>query len=483
MGINLRIDDIVEGLSYSDVLLVPRKSGVDSRKSVNTSTNITKDIKLNVPIVSANMDTVTESRMAIAMAMEGGIGIIHRFMDIEKEAAEVTRVKRAHSYIIDHPYSIGKNATVGEAREIMSKDGVSGLLVVDASRKLLGILSDRDIRFVKDDKTPVSGQMTPRRKLVVGHPDISPDEALKLLDKNRLEKLPLVDKKDVVKGLITSKDIYLSMHSEKPAKDRKGRLLVGAAIGVKGDYIDRARALMRAEADVLVLDIAHGHSNSVIEAIKKLKKEVEGVQVIAGNVATKEAVEDLVAAGADGIKVGIGPGAACITRTVTGAGMPQLTAVMDCAEAADKMGVKTIADGGIKDSGDITKALAAGAAAVMMGSAFAGTDESPGYFVTRKGIKYKSYRGMASFGANISRKRLDKAEIDPQEVFDIVPEGVESSVPYKGSVKETVYQMVGGLRSGMSYAGATDLEQLRKNAKFIRLTFSAAKESYEKLQG
>lgn len=477
----MRIDEIPVGLSYEDVLLVPRKSAIDSRRSVSTATEIAKSIKLNVPLVSANMDTVTEAPMAIAMATEGGIGIIHRFMTIEREANEVKKAKRAQSYIIKDPYSTGPSTTVGDAREIMAKNDFSGLLIIDTSGKLLGILSDRDIRFVSDDKMKVSDAMTPRDKLIVGFPGITPEDALKLLDKHRLEKLPIVDKQNFVKGLITSKDIYKTTHSEKAARDKKGRLLVGAAIGVKGDYLDRAQALVDSEVDVLVLDIAHGHSQSVIDAIKKIKSKISGVPLIAGNVATKEATLDLISAGADGLKVGIGPGAACITRNVTGAGMPQLTAVIDCVEAASKSRIPIIADGGVKTSGDITKALAAGADAVMMGSMFAGTEESPGYFVTRNGIKYKSYRGMASFGANISRKKLDKMEIDPQDAFDIVPEGVESSVPYKGTVREVVYQLVGGIRSGMTYSGASTLEDLRKNAKFIRLTFSAAKESYEKL--
>ncbi len=480
-GIFLKADEIPVGLSYSDVLLVPRKSKVDSRRNVDTSTTIAKGIRLSAPLISANMDTVTEASMAIAMATEGGLGIIHRFMDIERQANEVMVVKRAQSYKIDNPYTVGKDAKITEAREMMFKNRFSGLLVVDSKRKLLGILSDRDIRFVTDESLLVSSAMTPRKKLIVGSPNLSPHDALEILDKNRLEKLPLVDKDDVVKGLITSKDIYKNLHSEKSAKDEKGRLLVGAAIGIKGDFIERAQALADADVDILVLDIAHGHSDAVIEAIKKVKKAIPNVPLMAGNIATKEGAEDLISAGADSIKIGIGPGAACITRTVTGAGMPQFTAVLDCSEAAQKMGISAIADGGVKDSGDLTKALAAGASAVMMGSMFAGTEESPGYFVTRNGMKYKSYRGMASFGANISRKKLDKNQIDPQDVFDIVPEGVESSVPYKGTIREVIYQLLGGIRSGMSYCGANNLGELRKNAKFIRLTFSAAKESYEKL--
>lgn len=478
----MKADEIPVGLSYSDVLLVPRKSGVESRKNVDTSTEIAKGISLNVPIIPANMDTVTESRMAIAIAREGGLGLIHRFMPIEREVSEVQKVKRSEAYIIEDPYRIGSDITIGEARELTERNEVSGLLVVDKSNHLLGILSDRDMRFVKNDKELVSKAMTPRERLIVGDPGIGMDEALKILDKNRLEKLPLVDKDNVVKGLITSKDIYRRTMSERSAKDKKGRLLVGASIGTKGDYIERAEALVKGGADIIVLDVAHGHADSVIAAIKNFKKNLSDTPLIAGNVATAEAVHDLAAAGADCIKIGIGPGTACITRRVTGAGMPQLTAVMDCVEAANKTGVKTIADGGIKESGDIAKALAAGADAVMMGSMFAGTDESPGYFISRGGMKYKAYRGMASLGANISRKKLDSATIDPQEVFDIVPEGVESSVPYRGSVRELVSQLAGGLRSGMSYCGASTLRELRKNARFIRLTESGIKESYDKLQ-
>ncbi len=477
----MKIDDIKVGLSYNDVLLVPRRSGVESRKAVDTSTSVTKGIRLKVPLMSANMDTVTESAMAIAIAREGGIGIIHRFMTIESQVAEVERVKRSEAYVIEDPYRITKNVTIGDARNLMSHSSVSGLLVVDDSNRLLGILSDRDIRFYKDDKDPVSKAMTPRSKLIVGKPGISMEDAIEIVDRHKLEKLPLVGKDNVVRGLITSKDLYRRMMSEKSAQDRKGRLLVGAAIGTKGDFIQRAQLLSQAGADIIVLDIAHGHADSVISAIKQVKKELPDTPLMAGNVATAKGVEDLASTGADSIKIGIGPGAACTTRRVTGAGMPQLTAVMECSEAAKRSGVSIIADGGMKESGDITKALAAGAAAIMSGSLFAGTDESPGFFVRRNGAKYKAYRGMSSFGANISRKMIDNVVIDPQEAFDIVPEGVESSVPYKGSMKEIVYQLMGGVRSGMSYCGASTLAELRKNARFIRLTHNATIESYDKL--
>lgn len=477
----MKIDDIKLGLSYSDVLLIPARSRVDSRKAVDTKSRLAKGIELSVPIIPSNMDTVTESRMAIAIAREGGLGIIHRFMSIESEAEEVQRVKRAEAYIIEKPYSIGRDVKISAARELMDGSDVSGLLVVDGSNRLLGILSDRDIRFVNDENEPVSKFMTHRNRLIVGSPGMDMEKALAVIDKNRLEKLPLVGKDNVVAGLITSKDIYRRIKSSKSTKDRKGRLLVGAAIGIKGDYLDRASALSESGVDMIVLDVAHGHSDSVMAALKRVKKELPDVVLTAGNVATAEGTDDLISAGADCVKVGIGPGVACTTRRVTGAGMPQLTAVIDCYEAAKKHGIGIIADAGIRESGDITKALAAGAAAVMMGSLFAGTDESPGFVVRRNGAKYKAYRGMSSFGANISRKKLDKTVIDPQEVFDIVPEGVESSVPYSGSVKELVYQLIGGVRSGMSYCGATNLDELRKNARFIRLTQGAAKESYEKL--
>ena len=359
----MKIDDIKLGLSYSDVLLIPARSRVDSRKAVETTSRLAKGIELSVPIIPANMDTVTESRMAIAIAREGGLGIIHRFMSIEREAEEVQRVKRAEAYIIDKPYSIGKDAKISEVRELMDRSDVSGLLVIDESNRLLGILSDRDIRFVNDENEPVSKFMTHRNRLIVGSPGMDMEKALAVIDKNRLEKLPLVDKDNVVAGLITSKDIYRRIKSSKSTKDRKGRLLVGAAIGIKGDYLDRASALSKSGVDMIVLDVAHGHSDSVMAALKRVKKELPDVVLTAGNVATAEGTDDLISAGADCIKVGIGPGVACTTRRVTGAGMPQLTAVIDCYEAAKKHGIGIIADAGIRESGDITKAFAAGAAA------------------------------------------------------------------------------------------------------------------------
>jgi IMP dehydrogenase len=478
----LKTDEFPLALTYNDVLLLPRRSSVRSRAEVDTSTFLTKELRLGIPLVSANMDTVTESTMAIAMARLGGIGIIHRFMEIERQANEVKRVKRAEAYAISNPYTIKPTSSVAEAKEIMRDTGVSGLLVVDDSMKLLGVVSKRDVRFTKDDAKPVTEVMTPREKLIVAHEGVTLAEAMELLNKHRLEKLPIVDQNDVVKGLITAKDVERFVNPSKAAKDSQGRLLVGAAIGVRGDYLERAKKLVDSEVDVLVVDVAHGHADHVLETVKKVKSLFPNVPVIAGNVATAEGTEDLIAAGADAVKVGIGPGAACTTRLVTGVGVPQLSAVMWCAEAAEKHGVPIIADGGIRNSGDITKALAAGASTVMIGSLFAGTDESPGYFIVRDGIKYKAYRGMASLGANITRRLLDKMDINPEDVAQIVPEGVESVVPYRGSVSEVVSQLIGGLKSGMSYLGARNLEELRKNAKFVRITALGAQESYEKLQ-
>lgn len=469
------------GLSYNDVLLVPKRSRSASRRDIDTATEIAKGVTLNVPFISANMDTVSEYSMAIAIAREGGIGIIHRFMDIEREAGQVRKVKRAEGYVIESPYSIGPDETIESAKEQMARNEMSGFLVVDDKNKLLGVLSHRDIMFTLHDKKKVREEMTPRSRLIVGYPGMERNRALDLLKKHKIEKLPLVDKGNVVRGLITAKDLHSHVSNKMSSKDRKGRLLVGGATGVKGDYVERAIALQKAEADVVVLDVAHGHSDVVISAVKRLKKELD-VPLVVGNVATKEATADLISAGADCIKVGIGPGAACTTRLVTGAGMPQLTAIMDCYEASSKQRIPLIADGGIKDSGDITKALAAGASAVMFGSLLAGTDESPGYFVRRNGVKYKAYRGMASFGANVSRKKVDNVDVVLSELSQIVPEGVESSVPYRGTVKEVVSQLLGGLRSGMSYCGATNLKELRKNSEFIMLTQSGASESYSKLQ-
>ncbi len=477
----VRIEDIEYGLSYRDVLLVPQRTDVESRKHVNTETLAAKGVKLKIPLIAANMDTVTEAEMAIAMARKGGLGIIHRFMGIERQAREIVKVKRAEAYIIENPYSISSEDTVANARTEMDRYGISCLLVVDQKGKLLGIISERDVRFSTPD-TSISKVMTSRENLVVSGSDTTIQSALDIFAKRKIDRLPLVDPENNVKGLITAGDAARFVNSPLSAKDQKGRLLVGAAIGTKGDYLQRAEALINAEADVLVLDVAHGHSESVISAIKRFKAELGNIPIVAGNVATKQGAEDLISAGADGIKVGIGPGAACTTRMVAGAGVPQLTAVIDCSEVAMRMGVPAIADGGIRSPGDVAKALAAGASTVMIGELLAGTDESPGYFIVKDGIRYKAYRGMASKGANISRKRIDKPELEKEDMEDIVPEGIESVVPYRGSVSDVTNQLVGGLKSGMSYSGASNLEEFRKKAKFVRLTALGSAESYEKLR-
>jgi IMP dehydrogenase len=443
---------------------------------VDLSTNLSKNIKLNIPIVSANMDTVTESAMAISMAHNGGIGIIHRFMPIERQVEEVQKVKRAESVIIEHPYTTGPNATMADAKRMMQEKGVNGLLVVDAKGRLLGILTARDLLFENNESRRVSELMTPMEKLHTARAGASIDDARQLLRKYKIEKVPLVDEEGYLRGLITSKDMVTLAERPQACKDSKGQLIVGAAVGIREGYLDRARALVDAGVDVIVVDVAHGHSEWVLEVVRKLKKELGGVDVIAGNVATPEGTKDLIAAGADAVKVGIGSGSICITRIVTGAGVPQLTAVMECAEAARALNVPIIADGGIRNSGDITKALAAGASSVMIGRMLAGTDESPGVTVMRNGRKYKLHRGMASVGASLKRG-IPESE-DDSALLDYVAEGIEAFVPYRGNSHEIIAQLAGGIRSGLSYCGARTLAELRQNASFVRLTQAALSESY-----
>ena len=455
-----------QGLTYDDVLLMPRRSGVTSRKHVNTSTRLSRGISLNIPIVSANMDTVTEAPMAVAMARQGGIGIIHRFMSIEQQVRQVQQVKRAQGAIVEQPYTMLPSQTLAEARHLMSEQDVSGVLVVDDREHLVGILTARDIRFATELSQPISELMTPQERLITAPYGIETERARALLDKHKIEKLPLVDESGKLRGLITSKDLLQTNLFGNASRDTKGRLLVGAAIGVVGDYVERAQALWGAGADTLVIDIAHGHSEHVIGAVRKLKGLHRAGDLIAGNVATAEGTADLIAEGVDAVKVGVGPGSICTTRIVTGFGVPQLTAVIECAEAAARSGVPIIADGGVKASGDITKALAAGASTVMIGNLLAGTRESPGYTVSRNGQRYKISRGMASLSATIGRREREQPELAGDEGFnEVVPEGVEAVVPYRGEVSEVVYQLVGGVRSGMSYCGARTLVELQERAR------------------
>lgn len=471
--LDARVQIIEKGLAYSDVLLVPQRSTVESRRQVDTTTWLTRKIKLHNPLVSANMDTVTEAPMAIAMAQAGGIGIIHRFNTIKDQVKLVQQVKQFRNAVIKNPRTICLTATLAQAQALMEEHQIKGLLVVDEEGKLAGIVTSRDVRFNPDEKRLVKEFMTPREHLFVGGADISIAEAKQLMVDNRIEKLPLVNLDNSIAGLITSKDIYLKSEYPSASVDTQGRLLVGAAIGVKDEAIERAAALLEAGADVLVIDIAHGHSDLAINTLKKLKEKFPDAQVIAGNVATPQGTRELIEAGADAVKVGIGPGSICTTRIVSGSGYPQLSAVINCAQEADKYGVPIIADGGICYSGDITKAIAAGASTVMLGSLLAGTDESPGIPFMKNGKKFKVVRGMASFGANLGR-----SEKDSKKVKEYVPEGIEALTPYKGSVLEVVQQLLGGLYSGMSYCGVISIEQLRGNGQFVEITSAGIRESH-----
>lgn len=467
------------GLSFEDVLLVPKRNAFGSRKLVSLKTRLTKGISLNLPIVSANMDTITGHGLAVAMAESGGIGIVHRFNTVEEEVAEVKRVKRHSSYIIDEPYTISSDKTIEDVKELTKATGVSGFPVVEG-RRLVGIITSKDIKF-QDDRAKVSDVMTKKRDLVTirgkGSNRPSRDELVTLFRKHKIEKIPIVDRNFNLMALVAAKDIAASLNSET-SRDRKGRLLVGAAIGVKSDAITRADRLLKAGADVLVIDVAHGHSNAVMDTLRRLKKEFD-TDVIAGNVATREGVEDLVAAGADAVKVGIGPGHVCTTRLVTGAGVPQVTAIMWAYEAARWHNVPVISDGGINTSGDIVKALAAGASTVMVGRLFAGTEETPGATIIKGGKKYKFYRGMSSISANDKKMEVDRPGT---ELGDIVGEGMESFVPYAGSAVDLLKQLAGGLRSGFSYCGATNIEELRRNAHFVKLASGGQRESFVREQ-
>jgi IMP dehydrogenase len=467
------------GLTFDDVLLVPKRSSLNSRSEVDTSTRLAGDIHMAIPIISANMDTVTESDMAIAMAQIGGIGILHRFMPVEQQAEMVRRVKRAESFVVENPITISPDATLREARGKMAETNIGGLVVVDANDRLMGMLTARDLLLAQDETATVETVMTTRERLIVAPADEPLASARLTLHAHRIEKLPLVDANDRVVGLITAQDIIKMHEHPKATKDSKGRLRVGVAIGIRPEEdLQRADACIKEGADVVVVDVAHGHMDLVLEMVRLLKRAYSRVPVIAGNVATGEGVTDLSKAGADAVKVGVGSGSICITRVVTGFGVPQLTAVAECAKAGREAGVPVIADGGLRNSGDITKSLAAGASTVMLGSLLAGTDESPGAAVIRNGRRYKIVRGMASLTANVTRKEVSQeGEVDPDEWVEIVPEGVEAVVPYRGSVTDILHQLVGGLRSGMSYGGARSIAELQENAEFVRITPAGREES------
>lgn len=464
---------IKEALTYDDVLLVPQKSEILGHQ-VSLKTQFTKNITLNVPIMSAGMDTVTESKFAIAIAREGGIGIIHKNMSVEEQALEIDKVKRCEHGVIVDPFYLSPNNLVEEALELMARYRISGVPIVDETHKLVGIITNRDIRFEKDSKKYIHEAMT-SKDLVTAAAGIEMDEAEKILRTHKIEKLPLVDEEGKLVGLITIKDIEKVIQYPNRATDKGGRLLVGAAIGIGADMLDRVKAVYEAGADVIALDSAHGHSKNIINAVKEIKSIYPNLDVIAGNVATAEGTRELIEAGADCVKVGIGPGSICTTRIVAGIGVPQFTAVLDCADEAEKHGVPIIADGGIKYSGEIVKALAAGANTVMLGSLFAGCEESPGETVNYMGRQYKMYRGMGSIGA------MESGSSDryfQNHTKKYVPEGVEGRVAYKGPLKEIIYQLVGGLRSGMGYCGSETINMLQEKAQFVKITGAGLKESH-----
>lgn len=462
-----------EALTYDDVLLIPGASSFTPNMA-DLTTRLSDDITLNIPLMSAAMDTVTESRLAIAMAREGGIGIIHKNMSIDSQAENIDRVKRSEHGVITDPFYLYPECLLSDAVALMNKYRISGVPITDHDGKLVGILTNRDMRF-ETDYTQKIGDIMTKDRLVTAPEGTSLDEAQKILGKHRIEKLPIVDKQFRLKGLITIKDIEKAIQYPNSAKDKNGRLLVGAAIGSTGNYMDRAAALVDAKVDCIVLDSAHGHNSGVLEAVAKVKEKYPEVTLIAGNVATAEATVALYERGADVVKVGMGPGSICTTRIVAGIGVPQLTAIMDCAEVADKYNKTIIGDGGIKYSGDITKAIAAGAHAVMLGSLFAGTEESPGETEIYQGRTFKSYRGMGSLGA---MPLGSKDRYFQEGNKKLVPEGVEGRVPYRGPLADIVYQLMGGLRSGMGYVGQRTIAELRKNAKFVKITNASLIESH-----
>ena len=463
---------IGEGITFDDVLLVPAYSEV-TPNMVDLSTYLTKKVKLNIPMMSASMDTVTEHRMAIAMARQGGIGIIHKNMSIESQADEVDKVKRSENGVITDPFSLSPEHTLQDADNLMAKFRISGVPITEGT-KLVGIITNRDLKFETDFSKKIKESMT-SEGLITAPEGITLEEAKAILAKARKEKLPIVDKDNNLKGLITIKDIEKQIKYPLSAKDAQGRLLCGAGVGITANMMDRVDALVKAHVDVIVVDSAHGHSKNILEAVKNIKKTYPDLQVIAGNVATGEAVKALIEAGADAVKIGIGPGSICTTRVVAGIGVPQITAIMDAYKVAKEYNIPIIADGGIKYSGDMTKAIAAGANVCMMGSIFAGCDESPGTFELYQGRKYKVYRGMGSLAAmeNGSKDRYFQ-----EDAKKLVPEGVEGRVAYKGTVEDTVFQLIGGLRSGMGYCGAPNIETLKETGKFVKISAASLKESH-----
>ena len=462
-----------EGFTFDDVLLVPRKSVV-LPKEVDVSTRLSEQVKLNIPLMSAGMDTVTEAPLAIAIAREGGIGIIHKNMSVEQQAEEVDRVKRSESGVITNPFSLRADHLVSDAESVMSKFRISGVPIVDEQNKLIGILTNRDLRFVHDYSIAISKVMT-SENLVTAPVGTTLEDAESILQKHKIEKLPLVDDNNILKGLITIKDIEKAIQFPNAAKDAQGRLLVGAAIGISKDTFDRAEALVNAGVDLITVDSAHGHHINIIESVRKLRELYPQLTIVAGNVATGDATRELIEAGASVVKVGIGPGSICTTRVIAGIGVPQVTAIYDCAAVAREYNIPIIADGGIKYSGEITKAIAAGASAVMLGSMFAGTEESPGEAEIYQGRRFKAYRGMGSLAA---MKQGSKDRYFQDDDKKLVPEGIEGRVAYKGPLADTIHQLIGGLRSGMGYCGTASLQELANDTQFIRITGAGLRESH-----
>jgi IMP dehydrogenase len=463
---------VAEGITFDDVLLIPAKSDFVPSQA-DTCTQLTNNITINIPIVSAAMDTVTEAALAIALAQEGGVGIIHKNLSVEAQKREVAKVKRSENERVLDPVTLSPTEPVKRARELMAEQNVSGIPIVDG-KKLVGILTRRDLKFLKDYDVKISSVMT-KSNLITGPADTTLEQAKEILKKHKVEKLLLVNAEGELAGLITMRDIDRVQQYPRAAKDPRGRLRVGAAVGVH-DY-ERIDALIAAEVDVIVVDTAHGHSQNVIDTVKTIKSKYD-IDVVAGNIATAEATEDLIAAGANAVKVGIGPGAICTTRVISGVGVPQVSAIINCAKAAQKHNIPVIADGGIRQSGDITKAIAAGASSVMIGSLFAGLEESPGQLVIYKGRQFKEYRGMGSLGAMVKGSAERYGQKSSAEKDKLVPEGVEGRVPYRGTLDDFVYQLVGGLRAGMGYCGARSIEELRRNGRFVRISLAAVDESH-----